>query len=203
MSLAPSTQNRRPRIDTGYVENEQEKDTRLSIEVTSTSPSSPKKSRLPALLVSRSPVDEKPPVSPSFAYRSQKASSRQNESRKLLAHVLDQLKHRAMPPTVYAGLGYLDEGTEDRRLGVILETVRGAVRMGAVRQEGRHAAQAAPEDDEDEEGERVHSTDVTFELMTQLRDVLNISVLQGWEIFADGCVFKTLITNFFLNTKIR
>jgi hypothetical protein len=77
----------------------------------------------------------------------------------------------------------------DKSFGAIVDTVRGVVKFKAA--VSRTMTQtsiptAPPEPDvEDEETENTFSTDVTFDLLLQLRDVLIVSVAQGWRIFND------------------
>ncbi|KAL0581716.1 hypothetical protein V5O48_000298 [Marasmius crinis-equi] len=150
---------------------------------------------IPSFLVSESPTtpsSEKPPVSPlaktfkGSISGSQKEGSRKNETRKLLGHVLSQLSHRTMPPTVYDALGFSGDGRDGKNTGIV-EAVKGAVKVGGG---GNHKStdslgiQNTAMDEEDESG--VFSTDETFELMVQLRDVLMIFLRQGWKVFEDG-----------------
>ncbi|KAK7054868.1 hypothetical protein VNI00_003331 [Paramarasmius palmivorus] len=138
---------------------------------------------VPSFRVSGSPPSEKPPTSPlGLTFRSsQKTSSRKTESRKLLAHVLNQLSRRTMPPSVYDDLG-IDEDAKEKGTGLV-ETVKDVVKLGKeTREEERNVLSPADEDDEG----GVYSTDATFELMTQLMDVLKISLLQGWKIFDEA-----------------
>ncbi|KAJ7582678.1 hypothetical protein C8J56DRAFT_1167735 [Mycena floridula] len=95
-----------------------------------------------------------------------KFNGRPKESRKLLLHVLNQLHSRPMPPTVFEALTESDN--------IALTTTK-----------SRPTASGA-EDDLEEEAERGFSTEGTFELMSTLRDVLTLSVSQGWQIFEDS-----------------
>ncbi|KAJ7285806.1 hypothetical protein C8J57DRAFT_1431486 [Mycena rebaudengoi] len=99
------------------------------------------------------------------------------ESRKLLALVLGQLKNRVLPPPIYDAL-IVKDSLGGRTFAVIAETVKGAVKLSG----GRLDPSATFDDEEDEDDSRF-STDATLELMTQLKDVLIISAAQGWQIF--------------------
>jgi hypothetical protein len=90
-----------------------------------------------------------------------------------------------MPPPVFDTFKTNGDGLGDKSFGVIVETVRGAVKLRGGRGEAKTYTHAG-DDDEDEESEHTFSTDATFELMTQLKEVLQISVAQGWHIFHDG-----------------
>ena len=106
-----------------------------------------------------------------------KTTSRRTESKKLLAHVLDQLSSRPMPPSVLYNFNVQTDDSGGDYLGGL---VRQAMKVAPANQAD------AEDDDEDEPIGREFSTDRTFELMTQLREVLILSVSQGWQIFEDG-----------------
>lgn len=79
-----------------------------------------------------------------------------------------------MPPPVLNAYKTSEENSNTNALG------------GLVRQAIRNHDQETEDDDDDEDSEdSSFSTDATFELMTQLRDVLAISISQGWKIFED------------------
>ncbi|KAH9951250.1 hypothetical protein B0H21DRAFT_272251 [Amylocystis lapponica] len=110
-----------------------------------------------------------------------------NESRKLLAHLLAQLQGRPKPPSM---LDLLVRGTDTRPkdTGVAVQSVRTAAKhkRGMLSEAATH--KLAPSEDTDSEWEdnSDFSTDVTFDLMAQLKDVLLISVAQKWDIFYDS-----------------
>ncbi|KIY43409.1 hypothetical protein FISHEDRAFT_10379, partial [Fistulina hepatica ATCC 64428] len=110
------------------------------------------------------------------------------ESRKLLAHVLQQLRERTMPPSVFSafkvGLGSADTSGLASAFGV----VRGAVKFTRASQPRRSVADN-DYDEDDEDGEpssRGFSTDATIALLIQLREILVLSTVQGWHILDDG-----------------
>ncbi|KAH7871820.1 uncharacterized protein C8R40DRAFT_1256268 [Lentinula edodes] len=164
------------RIDTEWLAN-------ANSPSTSFSPTGPSGRDVPALRVSTSPTRtsfEKPPPSPRKD-TSLKNTSRGNESKKLLAHVLEQIKDRNMPPSVYDALSSAAEISNEKKLGSFID--RAVKRRDAGKD--RKAALYADDESEDED-ERVFSTDTTLELMTRLRELLIISASQGWRIFDDG-----------------
>ncbi|KIK57795.1 hypothetical protein GYMLUDRAFT_228917 [Collybiopsis luxurians FD-317 M1] len=129
---------------------------------------------VPSLRVSTSPTTptfDKPPPSPRRD-ASLKNAARGNESKKLLAHVLDQINHRKMPPSVYDGLAVLGDNVDEKR-SFIGRTLK-------------RKNTETEDDDSEDENDGIFSTDATFELMTRLRDLLIISASQGWQIFDDG-----------------
>ncbi|TFK42558.1 hypothetical protein BDQ12DRAFT_676416 [Crucibulum laeve] len=104
-----------------------------------------------------------------------------NESRKLLLHVLNQLQNRPRPPSVSDTFSNVVPDVTDKRFDAFVGTVKDAVKLRSNRVGVRSDV-----DDSDEEIDQSFSTDTTFDLMVQLKDVLNISVVQGWHIFDDG-----------------
>ncbi|KAJ7449837.1 hypothetical protein FB451DRAFT_1286715 [Mycena latifolia] len=117
-----------------------------------------------------------------------------DESKKLLTHLLNQLRERVRPPSVYDGFTTVHDEIAGNSFAVIAETVRGVVKMRTGRQ--APLSPTSPLDDEDDEDDgRVFSTDATLELMTQLRDVLIISAAQGWQIFNEGSVPESRSSN--------
>ncbi|KAF9264659.1 hypothetical protein L218DRAFT_195329 [Marasmius fiardii PR-910] len=140
---------------------------------------------IPSFLVSESPsASEKRPISPitksfksSITGSYKEGNSRRTEARKLLGHVLNQLNHRTMPSTVYDGFDLL--GDEKSVGGSMKGGVKGGGNYRLV--EPVHSSTL-----EDEGSSDAFSTDETFELMVQLRDVLIMAAAQGWQIFDDG-----------------
>ncbi|KAJ7109404.1 hypothetical protein C8R44DRAFT_286771 [Mycena epipterygia] len=170
---------RPPNIQTTDFGSYQEK---VSVELASPTPITPTANSLPSFRVSTSDP-------PHLSEKLQSSKHRiRDESRKLLAHVLSQLKTRALPPPIYDAFTTVKDDATGNTFTVIAETVRGVVKMRAGRP-GAYNAPTSPLDDEgdDDEG-RIFSTDATLELMTQLRDVLIISAAQGWQIFDEGSV---------------
>ncbi|KAI8998560.1 hypothetical protein BD414DRAFT_519687 [Trametes punicea] len=109
-----------------------------------------------------------------------------NESRKLLAHILSQLQNRPRPSTFLNAQVYGSQPT-DKGISSVMKTVKGAVRYtGSLRERRTH--QLLPQDDTDSEDEekRGFATDLTFDLMSQLKDVLVLSITHNWDIFYDS-----------------
>ncbi|KIY72162.1 hypothetical protein CYLTODRAFT_367962 [Cylindrobasidium torrendii FP15055 ss-10] len=126
-----------------------------------------------ALPTFKLPNDGVPPLSPNFP---RKASTRSKESRKLLGHLLRQLATRPKPPTVYEMFGTnLAPGDTKKFTAFVKQAVKISKSSSMSLDDGY--------DDNDEEDEGAFSTDATFDLMSQLSDVLMISVLQGWQLF--------------------
>jgi len=94
-----------------------------------------------------------------------------DESQKLLAHVLEQLRHRPKCPSLYPS---------QSPTATVAKPI--ALRSSASRTTSE--ARSLDPDNEDSP-ERVFSPDLAFDLMNRLRDVLMISLSQGWQIFGE------------------
>lgn len=175
--------------DAGYTDS----DARFTVELTSASPVRPggnhiSAPRLPALQIPTSPQASKPPFSPSFG-PNVSVSKALNESRKLLAHLLGQLQNRVLPPPVFDAFRDINNNSTDKGLADVVQTVKAAVKFKTGRRDDGIQPIASQRDDSDEEDtEDTFTTDATFSLMTQLKDVLLISRLQNWQIFHDRYV---------------
>lgn len=111
------------------------------------------------------------PISPSYVLPPPPSgiSKARDESQKLLAHVLEQLRHRPKCPPPYPS-----------SLQVASVTKAIPPRQSA----SRTNSEIQSFDSEHEEiHERGFSPDKAFELMNRLRDVLVISLTHGWQIF--------------------
>ncbi|KAG6879984.1 hypothetical protein C0992_008577 [Termitomyces sp. T32_za158] len=110
------------------------------------------------------------------------------ESRKLLAHVLNQLHHRTLPPGIFEAFNHPEVESPEDNLGLLLQTVKGAVvNPKKISKNGKHRVLAgAGEDDSDEDGEREFSTDATYVLMLQLKDLLRVSMDRNLHILDDN-----------------
>jgi hypothetical protein len=131
-------------------------------------------------------------ITPSPSYRPPATSAPNpskalNESRKLLAHLLSQLQNRPLPPPVFDAFKDIGGNLNDTKLAEVVQTVRAVVRLKGGKKDMRAQPSASQRDDSDEEDEmeKTFTTDTTFSLMSQLKDVLLISRLQNWQIFYD------------------
>jgi hypothetical protein len=94
-----------------------------------------------------------------------------------------------MPPPVFDAFSGVEVESSDTNLGALVETVKDAVKARGKRRERKsHVSESIPvaEDDLDDDGDWIFSTDATYDLMLQLKDVLIMSIAQGWHIFDDG-----------------
>ncbi|KAI0831397.1 hypothetical protein BC628DRAFT_1312212 [Trametes gibbosa] len=109
-----------------------------------------------------------------------------NESRKLLAHILSQLQNRPIPPSLLNSLVH-GQSHSEKGIGSVMKSVKGAVKYtGTLRERRTH--QPVPQDDTDsgDEQDEGFTTDLTFDLMNQLKDVLVLSIAHKWDIFYDS-----------------
>jgi hypothetical protein len=111
-----------------------------------------------------------PPRSPLLVPPSGMTKAR-DESQKLLAHVLEQLRHRPKCPSSYP------PQTRPATAAKLIVPRASASRTTS-------GAQSLDPDSEDSP-ERAFSPDLAFDLMNRLRDVLMISLSQGWQIFGE------------------
>ncbi|KAF7976726.1 hypothetical protein HWV62_5909 [Athelia sp. TMB] len=138
------------------------------------------------------PTEHKfPPSSPSHLFPNvplPTASKALNESRKLLAHLLVQLQNRTLPPPVFDAFKDVSGLPNETRLADVVKSVRAAVRLNGGRADMRAQPSLSQRDDsdEDDDSEQGFTTDATFSLMSQLKDVLLISRAQNWQIFHDS-----------------
>lgn len=193
-SLNPTNSSRTHplRIDTDWTEN----DASLSLSLPrGSAPASSRGRQVPSVRVSTSPISSNiPPPSPRRD-ATLKNASRGNESKKLLAHVLEQIKYRDMPPSAYDGLAATTESLNEKGFGSFIGR---AVKRKNTAKDGKSAPNADNESEDEDEG--IFSTDATFELMTRLRDLLTISASQGWQIFDDGYAFRFMKWRSILNS---
>ncbi|KAG6890676.1 hypothetical protein C0995_005048 [Termitomyces sp. Mi166 len=151
----------------------------------STSPSSP----LEPLRIPRTDISPTSPTArtQSTVHKVDPTNRARTESRKLLAHVLDQLHRRTLPPGIFDAFNYSEVQRPENNLGLLLRSVKGVVSPKKLRQDDKHQAPTGVgEDDSDEEGERKFSTDATYDLMLQLKDLLRVSMDRNWHILDDN-----------------
>jgi hypothetical protein len=129
----------------------------------------------------------RPAIRLSTSPSASKLTGRTHESRKLLAHILGQLERRPKPPPFFEAFSNVDVVSKEKTLGVFVETVKGTMHLGGKRRDVAPSLHVeSTDDDTDDELDRVFSTDTTYDLMVQLKNVLIMSVTQGWHIFDDG-----------------
>ncbi|KAK2466895.1 hypothetical protein APHAL10511_001153 [Amanita phalloides] len=144
-----------------------------------------------SFLYTKSPSSTKSPHSPGDGHpsvdidRSPSKGKRKTraESRKLLLHILMQLQVRTMPPSVYDSYTNPESTVRSSGAGAIVGTMIDAMkRKGSI---AMASSQTTAEEDSDDDTGHVYSTDNTYDLMLQLRNVLLVSAAQGWKIFDD------------------
>ena len=85
-----------------------------------------------------------------------------------------------MPPPVFDTFKTNVDALPVQSLGVIVETVRGAVNFKAGKRDVRIHQPSAPEEDEDDVDKDIFTTDMTYDLMTQLKEVLGMLPLYSF-----------------------
>lgn len=110
------------------------------------------------------------PASP-FSVLPPVISRARDESQKLLAHVLEQLRHRPKPPSPYS---------------LPSQAIPAAKYIIPRPSNSRTYSDAQqPDLDGEDDSERDFSPDLAFDLMNRLRDVLMISLSHSWQLFND------------------
>lgn len=134
---------------------------------------------LPSFLLSTS--DDHPNIP--YVQALPNTKKRGNESRNLLSHVLNQLQKRAKPPTVSEVASRNLYDTTESGFGVLVDSLRDAIKIRNSKPDTQPTGTV--QEDSDDESQDVYSTDITYDLMLQLKDVLSMSFTQGWRIFGD------------------
>ncbi|KAG6814364.1 hypothetical protein H0H92_010950 [Tricholoma furcatifolium] len=144
---------------------------------------------IPSLRISQVPSHSNTtsPIRP-IRHQANPTNRARTESRKLLAHVLAQLESRAMPPDIFDTLNHPEDLGTENNLGALLNVMRGTSNPRKVQQESRRQASMRNGEDSDSDADEEHefSTDATYGLMLQLKDLLSISVDQDWHILDDN-----------------
>ncbi|KAG2034905.1 hypothetical protein BDR03DRAFT_900655 [Suillus americanus] len=103
------------------------------------------------------------------------------ESKKLVGLLLDQLSSRTRPPPIFDALNVHATPSTEAGLGHIIGAVR-----NVVKQKSHKRLQSMKEDSDDEGSDYVvFSSETTFDLMVQLKEVLLFSTSQGWQVFSN------------------
>ncbi|KAG9038422.1 hypothetical protein FRB95_001279 [Tulasnella sp. JGI-2019a] len=133
-------------------------------------------------------LDPSSPVAKTF--QASKIHPKDNEFRKVLGILLNKLHNRKRPPPIYDEFRNPTERRDGSKVGVALDAIRGAVRLGkkAPRSVGQSSMFDDPDSDEDIKDEDSYSTDATVESLTQLRDVLILAERLGWNIMSGPSV---------------
>ena len=124
---------------------------------------------------------------PSVAQHQDPTQKYRDESRKLLAHILGQLRDRTRPESVFNGFksgGAYDP--ESRDLRTTVRAIRGVVKLRAGRVPQARSQTPTQGDSDSDVEEGTFSTDSTFNLLSQFVSALAVAVRAGWQIFDDG-----------------
>lgn len=149
--------------------------------------------KLPSFRISTS-VSPTPPSRRSFGHERPSVAQQpdptqryRDESRKLLAHILGQLRNRTKPESVFHAFRSGEtQGVESRDLRTAVQAIQGVVRLKAgLNTQSRPEASTQDDNDNDAE-EGSFSTDSTFNLLSQFVSALAVAMNAGWQIFDDG-----------------
>lgn len=112
-----------------------------------------------------------------------KSDKARQETRKLLSHILNELRNRPRPPPAWATLSYAT-GTEAPQSSGGRRQVYGPTSFGGPGTRTRLTASS--DSDSDGESSMTFSPGITFDFLNKLRDVLILAKLKDWRIFDDG-----------------
>ena len=124
---------------------------------------------------------------PTAAQQSDPTQRYRDESRKLLAHILGQLRDRKKPESVFRAFKSGEtSGTESRDLRTTVRAIQGAVKLRAGLSTQSRPETSVQDDNDSDTEEGSFSTDSTFNLLSQFVSALAVAVSAGWQIFDDG-----------------
>ncbi|KAL5490495.1 hypothetical protein ACEPAI_5328 [Sanghuangporus weigelae] len=134
-----------------------------------------------------SPSNEKPSVDVSGisnlnSNSSIKPDKALQETRKLLGHILHELQNRPRPPSAWDAFHPSYGAQRTRSLPLNFKSGL-KLRPGHA---SRSGSLSLVDSDSDDEVDATFSPDLTYELLSKLRDVLVIAKLKNWQIFDDG-----------------
>ena len=149
--------------------------------------------KLPSFRIS-TPGSPKSPTRRSFGYERPTVAQQpdpsqkyRDESRKLLAHILGQLRNRTKPESVFNA--FKSDGThssESRDLLAAVRAIQGVVKFKAGLNSQERSQVSSQDDNDSDNEEGSFSTDSTFDLLSQFVSALAVAVNAGWQIFDDG-----------------
>lgn len=124
---------------------------------------------------------------PFGAQQSDPTQRYRDESRKLLAHILGQLRDRTKPESAFHTFKSGGaRGAEPRDLRTAVQAIQGVVRLRAGLSNQSRSETSVQDDNDSDSEEGSFSTDSTFNLLSQFVSALAVAVNAGWQIFDDG-----------------
>jgi len=125
------------------------------------------------------------------------AEHARDESRKLVALLLHQLSTRTRPPPIFDALNVHATATANAGFGQIIGAVRNVVQQKSHKRSASIPISQPINEDNDDEGNDnvVFSSETTFDLMVQLKEVLLFSASQGWQVFEQGYIISVLFSH--------
>ncbi|PCH38065.1 hypothetical protein WOLCODRAFT_136025 [Wolfiporia cocos MD-104 SS10] len=146
---------------------------------------------IPSFRIPASPTAEKFPTDIASYAASHGSDKARFESRKLLAHILEQLQDRQSPPSQLYGLTHPRDRTS-KRLSSASRSSNGPAKHQRGRSDGRNYRPVPTDDsdsDSDNEEKAIYTTDSTLDLMNKLREVLVMAANHQWDILNDSSMF--------------
>ncbi|EAU88627.2 hypothetical protein CC1G_12019 [Coprinopsis cinerea okayama7 len=108
-----------------------------------------------------------------------------NELRKLLTHVLTQLVNRRKPPAISDTVKEIGKDATEHGVASFTDVFKDVAKIGKAIRRAPPRPVTAADEDEEEEDPQSFSTEATFDLLLQLKDLLSMSLSQGWHIFEE------------------
>ena len=148
--------------------------------------------RLPSLRIPTSGPHRSPRLSlgferPSVTQNPDPAQRYRDESRKLLAHILSQLRDREKPDSVFDAFRPDEtDSAQSRDLRMTVRALQGVVKLKAGLSSKAYSEVSVQDDEDSNKEESSFSTDSTFILLSQFVSALAVAVKAGWQIFDDG-----------------
>jgi hypothetical protein len=131
------------------------------------------------------------PLSPNFDPQSplvkaiSKSSAKDNEFRKVLGLLLNNLRSRKKPPSIYDAFRSTMERRDEGSVGVAISALKAAVQAKKKSDAGEGIDKREEGDsDDDDDDDSSYGTDSTVEHISQLRDVLILSERMGLNVLS-------------------
>lgn len=133
------------------------------------------------------------------------AEHARDESRKLVSLLLNQLSTRTCPPPIFDTLNVHATPTSGAGLEQIIGVVRNVVKQKSHKRSASGPISQSVKEESDDDGSDsiIFSSETTFDLMVQLKEVLLFSASQGWQIFEQGYIISILAPCIFAETRIE
>ena len=145
------------------------------------------KSGIPSLLLAQSGYGDEDRPTP-HTQNSGPNPKAKHEMRKLLTHVLVQLVNRRKPPSISDTIQEVGKDATEHGVAAFTDVFKDVAKIGKAIQRTSSKSSMPVEEDEEDEDPQSYTTEATFDLLLQLKDIMAMSIKQGWHIFGEECV---------------